>query len=135
MLYHAVMVLWTYSMMVRDRAKKTGTTTPVRVQPSTPSSKIIYLDGAIADNQSDIDAFILMNNGTPCLHIISTHESVASESDTPNRPEICNLKYPSQIMQVGVRVLDASHPHTDRETGPPLMRALCGIMEELGGLR
>ncbi|KAF2629060.1 C2H2 type zinc finger domain-containing protein [Macroventuria anomochaeta] len=135
MLYHAIMVLWTYSMMVRDRAKKTGTTTPMLAQPSSPPSKIVYLDDAASYNQSDIDSFILMNSGTPCLHIISTHQSVVSESGAPKRPEICNLKYPSQVMKVGVRLLDATHPDVDRETGPPLMRALCGLMEELGGLR
>lgn len=132
MIYHAIMVLWTYSMMVRDRAKKTGTTTPMRTQPSSPPGKIVYLDDAASDNQSDIDALILTNQGTPCLHIISTHRAVASDSD---RPEVCNLKYPSQVMKTGVRLLDASHPEVDRETGPPLMRALCGLMEELGGLR
>ncbi|KAF3039906.1 hypothetical protein E8E12_005699 [Didymella heteroderae] len=61
MIYHAIMVLWTYSMMVRDRAKKTGTTTPLRTQPSSPPSKIVYLDDATAENQGDIDAFILTN--------------------------------------------------------------------------
>ncbi|KAH6629612.1 C2H2 type zinc finger domain-containing protein [Boeremia exigua] len=131
MLYHAIMVLWTYSMMVRDRAKKTGTTTPLRAQPGSPPAKIVYLDDAAGDAQSDLDAFILANSGVPCLHIISSH---ASESGTPTRPEICNLRYPSQVMKVGVKLLDATHPDVDRETGPPLMRALCGLMEELGGL-
>lgn len=122
-------------MMVRDRAKKTGTTTPSRVQPKSPPCKAVFLDDAASSNQSDIDAFILMNTGTPCLHIVSTHQSIASESRYPDRPEICNLRYPSEVMKVGVRLLDASHPDVDRETGPPLMRALCGLMEELGGLR
>lgn len=119
-------------MMVRDRAKKTGSTTPVGTHSSSLPGKILYLDDAVSDNQSEVDAFILMNQGIPCLHIISTHQAVTSES---NRPEICSLKYPSQVMKTGVRILDASHPEVDRETGPPLMRALCGLMEELGGLR
>ncbi|KAJ4984578.1 C6 transcription factor [Stagonosporopsis vannaccii] len=134
MIYHAIMVLWTYSMMVRDRAKKTGTTTPLRTQLGSPPSKIVYLDDATSNNQSDIDSFILMNNGMPCLRIISTHLSVAPEPGSPTRPDICNLKYPSQVMKVGVKLLDAMHPDVDRETGPPLLRALCGLMEELGGL-
>ncbi|CAN9177469.1 unnamed protein product [Alternaria alternata] len=135
MLYHAIMVLWTYSMMMRDRAKKTGTTTPMRAQPSSFLSKVIYLDDAASENQTSINSFILMNNGIPCLRIISTHQPVASESGVADRPEICNLKYPSQVMKVGVRLLDTTHPDVDRETGPPLVRALCGLMEELGGLR
>ncbi|KAB2101748.1 hypothetical protein AG0111_0g9579 [Alternaria gaisen] len=135
MLYHAIMVLWTYSMMVRDRAKKTGTTTPMHAQPSSFRSKVIYLDDAASDNQNSIHSFILMNSGIPCLRIISTHQPIASESGVADRPEICNLKYPSQVMKVGVRLLDTTHPDVDRETGPPLVRALCGLMEELGGLR
>ncbi|CAN9190210.1 unnamed protein product [Alternaria alternata] len=135
MLYHAIMVLWTYSMMMRDRAKKTGTTTPMRAQSSSFLSKVIYLDDAASENQTSINSFILMNSGIPCLRIISTHQPVASESGVADRPEICNLKYPSQVMEVGVRLLDTTHPDVDRETGPPLVRALCGLMEELGGLR
>lgn len=135
MLYHAIMVLWTYSMMMRDRAKKTGTTTPMRAQPSSFLSKVIYLDDAASENQTSINSFVLMNSGIPCLRIISTHQPVASESGVADRPEICNLKYPSQVMKVGVRLLDTTHPDVDRETGPPLVRALCGLMEELGGLR
>ena len=135
MLYHAIMVLWTYSMMVCDRAKKTGTTTPTRAQPSMTPDEVVFLDDAASKNQSDIDAFILMNSGIPCLHIISDHHPVSAESESTDSPEICNLKYPSQVMKVGVRLLDATHPDVDRETGPPLMRGLCGIMEELGGLR
>lgn len=135
MLYHAIMVLWTYSMMVRDRAKKTGTTTPSRTQPSSPPGRSVYLDGDSSNNQVDIHSFIQMNNGSPCLHIISSHQSAQSENDRPVRPDTCNLKYPSQVMRVGVGLLDALHPDVDRETGPPLVRALCGLMEELGGLR
>lgn len=135
MLYHAIMVLWTYSMMVRDRAKKTGTTTPSRPQPNSPPGKIIYLDDLASGNQNDIDAFIAMNSGMPCLRIVYTHQPETSESESIPRPELCNLKYPSQVMRVGISLLDASHPDVDRGTGPPLIRALCGLMEELGGLR
>lgn len=134
MLYHAIMVLWTYSMMVRDRAKKTGTTTPMHIQPGSPPSRVFYLDDATSENQSDVDSFILTDSGMPCLRIISTHQSVVSESESPTLPDTCNLRYPSQVMKVGVKLLDATHPDVDRETGPPLLRALCRLMEELGGL-
>ena len=134
MLYHAIMVLWTYSMMVRDRAKKTGTTTPSRTQPSSPPSKLVYLDDVTSANQGEINSFIQMNNGSPCLHIISS-QPIRPESERPIRPDTCNLRYPSQVMRAGVALFDALHPDVDRETGPPLVRALCGLMEELGGLR
>lgn len=135
MLYHAIMVLWTYGMMIRDRAKKTGTTTPSRAQTSSPIGKVFFLDDAVSDNLSNVDAFTLLNSGVPCLHVISTHQTITSKPGISDRPEICDLKYPWQVMKVGVKLLDATHPDTDRELGPPLVRALCGLMEELGGLR
>jgi hypothetical protein len=124
MIHHAIMVLWTYSMLISDRAKRTGTNTP-----SAPDSNAenvatpVFLDDARSSNQNAIDAFILLNNGTPCLHISMQPE------------EICQIKYPSQVMRTGVKLLEGTHPDVDREIGPPLLRALCGLMEELGGLR
>jgi len=49
--------------------------------------------------------------------------------------EMCSLKHPWQVMKAEVTLLEGTHPDVDRETGPPLLRALCGLMEELGGLR
>lgn len=83
-------------------------------QPGSTPSKIVYLEDALSDNQGDIDGFTLMNSGMLCIRIISTHLSVAAESGSPDRPAVCNLKYPSQIMKVGVRLLDAMHPNVDR---------------------
>jgi hypothetical protein len=124
MIYHAIMVLWTYSMLMSDRAKRTGTNTPSAPSQSAQSiSKPVFLDDARYSNQNTVDAFILLNNGTPCLRM----------SIQP--PEICQLKYPSQVMKTGINLLDGTHPDVGRDIGPPLLRALCGLMEELGGLR
>jgi hypothetical protein len=134
MLYHAIMVLWTYSMMIRDRAKKTGTTTPTCT--TQPKSKIVFLDDEILTaNQPNIDVFVLMNSGTPHLRITPTQPVALRTPDTTNRPEICNLRYPYQVMKVGVTLLNSTHPDIDRKIGPPLIRALCRLMEELGGLQ
>jgi hypothetical protein len=133
--FHTIMVLWTYSMMMRDRAKRTGTTTPTRAHAAPlESSPVVFLDDVMSSNQTTVDAFIILNKGTPCLHIISAHSNVVAEP-ADHHHEICNLRYPSQVMKTGVKLLDASHPDDDRETGPPLLKALCGLMEELGGLR
>ena len=133
--FHAIMVLWTFSMMMRDQAKRTGTTTPIRTHAApSQSSPVVFLDDATSPNQRNIDAFIILNKGTPCLHIISAHAKVATEP-ADHHHEICNLRYPSQVMKTGVKLFDASHPDDNRETGPPLLKALCGLMEELGGLR
>jgi hypothetical protein len=124
MIHHAIMVLWTYSMLVSDRAKRTGTNTPSASNPSAPNpASPVFLDDARSSNQNAVDAFILLNNGTPCLHV----------SREP--AEICQIKYPSHVLRTGVKLLEGTHPDVDRETGPPLLRALCGLMEELGGLR
>jgi hypothetical protein len=124
MIHYAVMVLWTYSMLMSDRAKRTGTNTPCA--PSANVQNIttpVFLDDARSVNQHAVDAFILLNSGTPCLHM----------SGQPS--EVCQLKYPSQIMKTGINLLDGTHPDVGRDIGPPLLRALCGLMEELGGLR
>ena len=112
-------------MMVRDLTKKTGTITPMRAQPNSPPSRIVSLDDTASDNRNDIDVFVLMKNGMPCIY---THQSVTLESGTPTRLEICNFRYPSQVMKVGIGLLDTMHPGVDCETGSLLIRALCGPM-------
>jgi hypothetical protein len=124
MIYYAVMVLWTYGMLMSDRAKRTGTNTPCA--PSANVQAIttpVFLDDSHLSNQNAVDAFILLNNGTPCLHM------------SGQQAEVCQIKYPSQIMKTGINLLDGTHPDVGRDIGPPLLRALCGLMEELGGLR
>jgi hypothetical protein len=131
MLYHAIMILWTYSMMIRDRARKTGTTTPTRTIQTTGGT--VFLDDAPSKNQTEIDAFIRMNSGKPYLHAIST-PSTSGTSHSRERRETCDLRYPSQVMKAGVIILNSTHPDTDHEHKPPLISALCKLMEELGGL-
>ena len=130
MLYHAIMVLWTYSMMIRDRARKTGTTTPTRAIQTTGG--IVFLDDALSRNQPNIDAFIRMNSGKPYLRAMSTPPT--SGTSPREQPETCDLRYPSQVMEAGVRILNSTHPDTDHENKPPLIKALCTLMGELGGL-
>lgn len=149
MIYHAVMVLWTYGMMMHDHTSKTGISKPVHSQEaplsSSSSSQIpssthdgqapVYLDDARLQHQPDIDAFIFANRGIPCLHIVSAHHTSSQTTEPSTAQKTCNLQFPSQVMEVGVKLLDATHPGVDRENGPPLPRALCGLMEELGKLR
>jgi hypothetical protein len=136
-IYHSIMVLWTYSMMISDHARKTGFNTPV--QPSSATTlnhqEAVFLDDLRCSNQAAVDAFVMMNTGTPCLRILSGTNMAHHHEGDEARLETCNLKYPWQVMKAGVMLLDGTHPDVDRETGPPLLRALCGLMEELGGLR
>jgi hypothetical protein len=111
-------------MLISDRARRTGTNTPSASHASAPNlAAPVFLDDARSSNQNAVDAFILLNSGTPCLHI--SREPV----------EVCQIRHPSQVMRAGVKLLEGTHPDVDREIGPPLLRALCGLMEELGGLR
>lgn len=127
------MVLWTYSMITSDQERKTGFNTPdqppSRAVIDDPAA-LVFLDDARSSNQAVVDAFIVMSTGSPCLRI-----GPGKGEGNARITDICNLKYPWQVMQAGVALLDRTHPDVDRETGPPLLRALCGLMEELGGLR
>ena len=131
------MVLWTYSMIISDHERKTGFNTPIRPNSvATPDQPVlVFLDDARSDNQAAVDTFVMMNTGTPCLTIPSKTGPTQAGEGVAASTNICNLKYPWQVMEAGVALLDRTHPDVDRETGPPLLRALCGLMEELGGLR
>ncbi|KAL5115151.1 hypothetical protein ACEQ8H_006987 [Pleosporales sp. CAS-2024a] len=138
-IYHSTIVLWTYSMMISDHARKTGVNTPTQ-QPACDtngsSRNLVFLDTNRSTNQAVVDNFISTNTGLPCLQILPNLASAqGSEETEPMGGEICNLNCPWQVMRAGVALLDGSHPDVDRDTGPPLLRALCGLMEELGGLR
>lgn len=123
-------------MMMNDHARKTGSNTPVRTAHATMQNQNtpVFLDDDRSTNQSAIDAFIMMNTGTPCLRVPSK-TSAQQVDDGVACTEMCSLKHPWQVMKAGVALLEGTHPDVDRETGPPLLRALCGLMEELGGLR
>ncbi|KAH8729139.1 C2H2 type zinc finger domain-containing protein [Phaeosphaeriaceae sp. PMI808] len=134
MIYHATMVLWTYSMMVSDRERKTRANTPIDTpHPSTRDHPhMFFLDEPLSSNQSDVDAFILLERGTPCLRMPRMGANMLAP--TPGQYEICTLRHPADVMKVGVQLLDGTHLDVDRGSGPPLLRALCGILEELGRL-
>lgn len=109
-----------------------------------PVASRVFLDDARHTNQNAIDAFVLMKVGTPCLRIMDhrshrrnrRRNTRATATDSQDGgSEVCDLKNPSQVMRAGVRLLECTHPDVERNIGPPLLRALCGLMEELGGLR
>ncbi|EDU44696.1 hypothetical protein PtrSN002B_003714 [Pyrenophora tritici-repentis] len=137
-IYHSIMVLWTYSMLISDHARKTGFNTPIQPSSTVPPEQtvLVFLDDARPSNQAAVDAFIIMNTGTPCLRILPsrTRQTQGAAEAEAAKSNVCNLKYPWQVMEAGVALLDGTHPDVDREIGPPLIRALCGLMEELGGL-
>lgn len=131
------MVLWTYSMITSDCARKTRCNTPTQVELAAihDGQTLVFLDDARCSNQSAVNAFIMMNTGIPCLRISFGDTGAQSEVEGNAKSDTCDLRYPWQVMKAGVALLDATHPGVDRETGPPLIRALCGLMEDLGGLQ
>lgn len=134
-IYHAIMVLWTYSMLTRDHANKTAPGTPTTEKGIGHEDDAILLDEPRSNVQGHIDAFVLADRGRPCLKIISSH-AYASPGPTDTVPEaVCDMRFPSQVMEVGIKLFEASVPGTSREIGPPLLQALCGLMEELGKIQ
>jgi hypothetical protein len=156
LIYHSIMVLWTYSMMVCDYARKTRSNTPTMQfgsqRPSITSSndapsstnptitpQRVLIDDPSPINRTAIDAFIQMSAGTPYLKTsLANGQRKTGDGDQQQHDkseEVCNLAVPTQVMKLGVELLDGTHPDVDRQTGPPLLRALCELIEELGGLR
>jgi hypothetical protein len=150
MLYHAIMVLWTYSMMKKGQAKRTATSTPARGQTRSTAlasevGSLVFLDDAVSSlssgSSSAVAGFILKGTGHACLHVPAppTRQRMTApptKSEFPsNKSSVCDLRSPSQIMGVGIAILDATHPNIEMGRGPPLLRALSGLMEELGNLR
>jgi len=115
-------------MLMRDRANKIAPCT----QTSEPSSgeQLFFLDEAPSQQQQPVvNAFIFASRGISYLRIIPTAAD-ASEEDA-----ICDLRNPSQVMQLGVRLLDSTHPGSNRDDGPSLLRVLCRLTEDLGKQR
>jgi hypothetical protein len=133
MVYYAIMVLWTYSMMSRDRVGKSVTPEGL---PATSyndtAGAIVFLDSPDTNEDVDRDAFISSNRGTPGLHIISAHHLASEGAPVPDA--VCDLRYPSQVMEVGTSLLRAAHPGVQLANRPPLLRAFSSLMEELGKL-
>ena len=138
---HAVIVLWTYSMMLNDAARRTGTATPSRGKQDA-----MYPDFSILPNEnSDIvllnapstpttEAYLLMGCGKPCLRSPqplrpALHERCRQQSDS------WNLRNPSAVMKVSSVLLQNNCPNDERENLPQMIRSLCDLMDELGNLK
>lgn len=134
MTHHSIMVLWTYSMMMSDRARRTGVNSPERPDQSVDSRDTMVRLDASPDNSIQVEAFIHRDIGKPCLTIVPCSRA-ASLQDAGSEEQVCDLRSPSQIMKIGVELLDGKHPEVERKIKPPLLRALCNLMEGLGRLR
>ncbi|OQO10067.1 hypothetical protein B0A48_04423 [Cryoendolithus antarcticus] len=124
--YHAVMVLWTYGMLCRDSARRTGTNTPAsshrRSSPPgllrTQSVTQVVLDD-IKDESTDV--FVHTGDGRPCIRFPDGR--------------VCELRNPSSVLAVGSATLQANCPTETRDGMPQLIKSLCTLMDDLGNLR
>jgi hypothetical protein len=133
--YYAIMLLWTYSMMWRDRAGKTVAPDDIAATEYHESvGTIVFLDDISTERNAHTDAFISTNRGTPSLHMIAVHHALVNRGESSVPGAVCDLRYPSQVMEVGMSLLRAAHPGVQLKDGPPLLRALSSLMEELGKL-
>lgn len=104
-IYHAVMVIWTWSMMHRN------TQTP----DEQAGRADVLIDG------DEVDAFVLMGSGRPCLRW--------------NHHETIFIRDPRAVMRFGIRLLESNYPNESRANLPQLTKSLCELMGELGGLK
>ncbi|KAH7385238.1 hypothetical protein DE146DRAFT_666574 [Phaeosphaeria sp. MPI-PUGE-AT-0046c] len=131
MVYYAIMVLWTYSMLSRDRADKANT--PEEAEDPGSAGRMVFLDNPDFTTDTSRDTFVSANRGIPGLHIIANHP-LLSNGDPYVSARFCDLRVPSQVMEVGTKLFGAAHPGVQSNNGPPLLRALSSLMCELGKL-
>lgn len=132
MVYYAIMVLWTYSMLLRERADKA--VTPDEAGSSGTSGSMVFLDSPNSTKDALRDAFVSANRGVPSLRIMTKHPLLSKEVDPYISARVCDLRVPSQVMEVGTNLFRAAHPGVLTNNGPPLLRALSSLMQELGKL-
>jgi hypothetical protein len=127
--YHALMVLWSYGMMLRDTARRTGTNTPVRggssrEQPlartalQLAAEPNVFLDDA---NNSQTEAFLYMGKGKPSLRF-------------PDG-QCCELRHPASVLALGSKLLQGNCPGESRGRLPQMIETLCNLLDELGSLK
>ncbi|KAK4505149.1 hypothetical protein PRZ48_003112 [Zasmidium cellare] len=123
MVYHAMMVLWAYGMMLRDAARRMSSDR--QQQESTMDNELpIFLDETSNDRAN---AFLLMNSGRPCLRLY--------DADPKSTSQACDVRNAQAVMAVGISVLEGNLPNEIHENLPQLIRSLCELMKALGSLK
>lgn len=127
--YHAIMVLWSFGMMLQDEARRTGISTPIGRQskggtllreatfdPNMESN--IFLDDA---KSPKLDAFLYNGKGRPSLKF--------------QDGKCCELRNIASVMALGCKVLESNCPGETRDRMPQMLKSLCNLMDELGALK
>lgn len=130
-LYHAIMVLWAYSMMHQGAKRQNTDEASHNIQRGAGPKRqdetvLVFLD---EDSNDQITTFILLDSGQPCLNGLS-HVSQTDRDDL----RICDLRNPQAVMAMGVKVFEGNLPNETRQNLPRLIRSLCELLSELGSL-
>lgn len=122
------MVLWSYGMMLRDTARRTGTNTPVpggtRGQPTgrllshMAAESNVFLDDV---TNAQTENFLYMGRGRPSLRFPDGR--------------CCELRNPAGVLALGSKLLEGNCPGEKRGRLPQMIESLCNLMDELGGLK
>jgi hypothetical protein len=138
---HAVIVLWTYSMMLNDAARRTGSATPSRGKQDAMSSDFSFFSNVNSDtvllngpSTPTTEAYLLLGSGKPCLRSPHPLRSNLHERPQPQN-DLWNLRNPSAVMKVSSVLLQNNCPNDERENLPQMIRSLCDLMDELGNLK
>jgi hypothetical protein len=126
--YHALMVLWSYGMMLRDTARRTGTNTPIRgsSKGQLPARLALHSVAESTVFLDDVDSpltesFLYIGKGRPSLRFLDGR--------------CCELRNPSGVLSLGSSLLESNCPGESRGRLPQMIESLCNLLDELGGLK
>lgn len=118
LIYHSIMVLWTYGMMMQRKQVRDAATSC-----ELPDGQAVVLDG---ESNSRTEAFVLLGQGRPCVQM---------QGGEKRSPQLCDLRNARAVMQVGVEVFCGNYPYEVRANLPQLVRSLVELLSELGSLK
>lgn len=114
--------------MLKDYARRTAMNTPVGGQSKRLNWKERSLDPMLASNvflddvsSPQLEAYLYNGTGRPALRF-------------PDG-QCCELRNVTSVMALGCRVLEGNCPGETRDRLPQMIKSLCNLMDELGGLK
>jgi hypothetical protein len=124
LLYHSIMVLWTYSMLHRGVETLSSST-------KTGLDQDTYVFLGEKDNDGTM-AFVHMGVGKPCVRLPTCPDHVSTTERTDL--EHFDLRKPQEVMTMGVKVFEGNLPNETRQNMPQLIKSFCALLSGLGSL-
>lgn len=126
--YHAIMVLWSYGMMLKNSARRTAMSTPVGGQSKRPPIK----EGPLAQG---IESNVFLDDLSSMQLSAYLHDGMGRPALRFPDGQCCEVRNVASIMALGCRVLEGNCPGETRDHLPQMIKSLCNLMDELGSLR